>query len=389
MLTRSDSGPQARHSKAEKKTYNSSMSPLRPEQQNLSTQPLARHPVFNRWEIVTEGWYILCKANELAREQVLSRNLAGQRLCVFRDSKGQVHALDGFCPHMGVDLGIGKVVGDRLRCFFHHWEFDGHGQCQHIPIQAEIPRQACLTAYACQEKYGFIWVHPDRQTPTKVLTPPGLVGQELVWRHGQPYTRNCHYHITMINGIDPQHLRTVHNLQLEMEIEIDEAENLITIELSGELPQRTLLEKGVRLLLGSRYSYAMTYADGCLAALTLMKNVRFGRRTWPELHMLFAYQTLEPGKTLVQPIYLTQRRQGLIGTLISAFCLFLVKRAFFALQGEDGKVYDNIRFNTRNLLAIDAPVARYLRYINKLKPSRWSRSSNSDSSSEVPPESLL
>lgn len=348
----------------------------RSEFQNYHTQPQTSHKIFNNWDVVTEGWYIACSSRELGLNQVLTRQIANQRICVFRNSKGETYAMDGFCPHMGVDLGIGKVVNDRVRCFFHHWEFDQEGQCRHIPIQSEIPRKACLKTYGCEEKYGFIWVNPNRQSPNAVLEIPSLKAQAVVWKHGKPYTRSCHYHITMINGIDPQHLRTVHNIQIDMEIAIAEEERLITIELSGETPHTRPLEKLIRLALGPRYSYSMTYADGCLAALTLMKNVSFfGSKTkrWPELTMFFAYQMIEPGKTRVQPIYVTKKRPGLLGWLVSSLCLFFTQRAFLALQGEDGQVYENIRFNTQNLLAIDAPVAKYIRYINRLKPSPWGR----------------
>lgn len=349
---------------------------MRTEDQNLHTQPQARHPVFNNWEIVTEGWYIVCASQELGLNQVLTRDIGQQRVCVFRNSKGEVHAMDGFCPHMGVDLGIGKVVNDRVRCFFHHWEYGSDGRCQHIPIQKEIPKKACLQTYACREKYGYIWVHPDPDTRTEVLEIPGLQGQAVTCKAGKPYERKCHFHITMINGIDPQHLRTVHNIQIEMQLEIAEDQpHQIEIELSGKMPSSRPAEKFAKWLLGDNYAYSMKYDHGCLAALTIMKNVAlFGKPgLMPELHMLFAYQMVEPGRTLVQPIYVTRQRKGLMGWLVSQLCLFLTQRAFFALQGEDGQVYENIRFNTQNLLAMDAPVARYLKYINRLKPSRWSR----------------
>ena len=52
----------------------------------------------------------------------------------------------------------------------------------------------------------------------------------------------------------------------------------------------------------------------------------------------------------------------------------MTKRGFYFLQGEDGEVYDNIRFNTDCLLPIDSPVAKYIGYINRLTPSIWSKS---------------
>ena len=118
----------------------------------------------------------------------------------------------------------------------------------------------------------------------------------------------------------------------------------------------------------------MKYADGCLAALTTMKNVKlFGKYDiLPKMHMLFAYQKVEEGKTLVQPIFVTKKRKGVTGKIISSFCLYLTRLGFNALQGEDGEVYNNIRFNTECLLPIDAPVGKYIRYINNLESSKWS-----------------
>lgn len=350
---------------------------MRSDQRNQQTQPQKPHPVFNNWQVVTEGWYILCRSEELALETVLSRNVNQQHLCVFRDSKGEVYAMDGYCPHMGVDLGIGKVVKDRLRCFFHHWEYGSDGICKHIPIQSEIPKRARLQTYACQERYGFVWVHPDPQTTSEVLEVPGLEGQEVSWVHGKAYQRRCHFHITMVNGIDPQHLRTVHGIDMQMDLAITQDQpQLIDIELQGKTPDKTLTEKLTRKLLGPDYAYSMKYADGCVAALTTMKRVKFFGRAGliPELNMLFAYQMLEPGQIQVQPIYLTRKRKGWTGFLISRFWLWLTKVGFYALQGEDGQIYENIRFGTQNLLAMDAPVARYIKYINGLKPSCWSQS---------------
>ena len=194
-----------------------------------------------------------------------------------------------------------------------------------------------------------VWVHPDKETQAQVLDVPGFEGQEVTWRHGNSYERSCHYHITMINGIDPQHLRTVHNIHMDMDIEISEDESsLIDIDLTGPTPDTRPVEKLVKWVLGERYGYSMKYADGCVAALTLMKHVSlFGN--------------------------VTRKRKGLWGGFISALCIFFTRMGFYSLQGEDGQVYENIRFNTQNLLAMDAPVARYIRYINRLKPSCWSR----------------
>ncbi len=346
------------------------------EDKNQLTQPLRQHKIFNNWEVVAEGWYPVMPANRLKRSEVKSLLICGQHLVFFRTESNKLTALDGYCPHMGVDLGIGKVQGENLRCFFHHWEFNQQGDCVKIPCQETIPKKARIKHYPCLEKYGMIWVHPNTENPSPLLEIPKLAQQEVSWQLDRPYFRKCHHHITMVNGIDPQHLKTVHDLNLSMNLSIKEDDSgQIEIDLQGKVPTDNLKDRLMKTILGPEYSYSMNYADGTLAGLTIMKDVKlFGRfDVLPTLHMFFAYRPESRGKTFVQPIYVTKKRRGLVGALTSQALLAMTKLAFKFLQGEDGEVYENIRFNSENLLPIDGPIARYIGYINRLKPSLWSK----------------
>ncbi|HYV62865.1 MAG TPA: Rieske 2Fe-2S domain-containing protein [Bryobacteraceae bacterium] len=40
------------------------------------------------------------------------------------NAAGEVHALDGICPHAGGPLGQGALHGTTLVCPWHAWEFD-------------------------------------------------------------------------------------------------------------------------------------------------------------------------------------------------------------------------------------------------------------------------
>jgi len=356
---------------------------------NQGTQPSKQTRVFNDWEVVTKGWYFACPSRKLPKGGTQAVQIADQRVVLFRGQDGKVRALDGYCPHMGTDLAIGTVVGDQIRCFFHQWQFDGAGRCARIPCQDKIPDRARTQAYATEERYGFIWIYPEAEAPCGVVELDELRGQELIAVHGKPFLRSCHHHVSMINGIDPQHLRTVHDLHFDMELSLEEDERrrIIDFALRGEMPQVTAKERFARRLLGESYEYRMRYADATIGALTLMKNVFLfgGKRRLPELHMLFAYRPLERGQTLVQPIYLARKRPGLWGSLVSWGLIGMVQLAFKALQGEDGKVYENMRFNPNILLPIDEPVARYISYVERLEPSRWSRSGSSTGEFEGDP----
>lgn len=341
---------------------------------NQTTQPIQDFPVFNNWNEVANGWYFAFPSKSLKKGDLKPLQLCGQELVVFRGEDGRVGALDAYCPHMGTHLGRGKVVKNNVRCFFHHWQFDKEGSCKLVPCQEEIPAKAKVPSYAVCEKFGSIWIYPSSEPQHQLCDFPELSnGEKLTIEFGEAYTRTCHHHVTMINGIDPQHLKTVHSLDIEMKVDIAEPREgtLIDIALTGKIGKGKLPEKVARFFLGDQYSYSMRYDHANNGLLTLMKDVAFKGRKWPTLHMIFAYRPLAKGKMMVQPIYVTKKRTGVMGSLVSMFLLWLTKRAFFSLQGEDGAVYENMRFYPSNLLSIDRPVAQYIQYVNKLKSSPW------------------
>ncbi len=346
-------------------------------QLNSATQPFREFPVFNNWDVVAKGWYAAMPAADLRVGAVRAVEMCGQRVVLWRGQDGRVRATDAFCPHMGTDLAIGTVTGNELQCRFHQWRFDGSGACVHIPVGGDPPRNARLQSYATDERYGLLWVWPDASAPTPMADFPDWDGAPVQFRVGIAYERPCHHHVTMINGIDPQHLRTVHDIHIDMQLAVDEssAGRIVDYTLSGDFPDTTLRERFGRWLLGERYQYSMRYVDGTVGMLSVNQGTRlFG--TGPELpsaHMIFAYTPIAPGRTRVQPVYIARRRGGVLGRMVAASLLAAMKWGFYVLRDEDGQIYDNIRFSPTALLPMDAPVSRYIAWVNKLEPSIWSR----------------
>lgn len=356
--------------------------------QNANTQPFLEMPVFQNWEVVARAWYFACRSKDVRVGKAIGVDLCGQHLVLFRGADGRVRALDGFCPHLGTDLGIGSVKGNRIACFFHHWEFDGDGVCRNVPCGESAPPGACLQSYAIEEIYDGIWVFPDREPDFPMPAYDELDGLPLTVSYGKRYERSCHHHVTMINGIDPQHLRTVHDFDIDMEMDVheDDGSGLIDYALVGHLPNGSFRERLLVRLVGDEYGYSMRYSAGTIGLLTMLQRVRlFGRFSLPALYMIFAYRPISFGRTLVQPIYLTRKWRGLWGRLIERTLLLMVKRLFYSLRSEDGMVYDNMRFNPAALLPMDRPIALFIKAINGLTPSVWSQSESETRQKEVQP----
>ena len=144
--------------------------------------------VFGNWGVIAKGWYFACRSADLPCGRALPVELYGQRLVVFRGANGLARTLDAFCPHMGTDLAEGRVVENTLRCYFHHWAFDGTGRCTSIPAQPAQarPAKARVNAYATAERYGCVWVWPEAEAPGPVPEFEGLQGAEIVAWHVQP-----------------------------------------------------------------------------------------------------------------------------------------------------------------------------------------------------------
>src|SRR5579872_4242957 len=50
--------------------------------------------------------------------------LVGENSYAVCNVGGQLHALDGICPHAGGPLGEGALHGNTLVCPWHAWEYD-------------------------------------------------------------------------------------------------------------------------------------------------------------------------------------------------------------------------------------------------------------------------
>ena len=48
----------------------------------------------------------------------------GDDTYVFANAGGELHALDGVCPHSGGPLAHGALHGHAIVCPWHAWEFD-------------------------------------------------------------------------------------------------------------------------------------------------------------------------------------------------------------------------------------------------------------------------
>jgi hypothetical protein len=74
----------------------------------------------------------------------------------------------------GAHLGEGRVVGDAIECYLHHWCYTGDGDCIHIPGEHDIPATPRVFSYPTVERYGVIWALNSETPSYEQPDPPSI-----------------------------------------------------------------------------------------------------------------------------------------------------------------------------------------------------------------------
>ena len=160
-------------------------------------------------------WFAVALSCEIDGGAVHRSELFDTRIVVYRASSGAPVVLGARCPHMGADLGLGDVIGDDIRCTFHHFCFDPNGRCTSIPSGDRIPAAAHVPSFPATERWGIVWafngIEPEGD-------PPGIRGCEdagLAVRARRTDIFPVEPWVILGNSFDFQHLRYVHRLRFD------------------------------------------------------------------------------------------------------------------------------------------------------------------------------
>lgn len=164
---------------------------------------------------IPNSWYLVAFADEIGAGTLKRLPYLGRNMIAFRDENGAVAVLDGYCPHLGADLGAGGTCEDgAIRCPFHGWKYDGSGRCIEIPYAKRIPPGAALTRYTARERNGMIFVwngevgaEPFFEIP--VLPEWGDPAYTDRWMRFE-WDVKTHPQEISENGIDAPHFQFVH-----------------------------------------------------------------------------------------------------------------------------------------------------------------------------------
>ena len=155
--------------------------------------------------------------------------LLGEKLLGFRDTKGRPALIREFCAHRGVSLFFGRNEECGIRCAYHGWKYDIHGQCVDLPSHPAMAKRVKIPAYPCIEQGDIIWAYMG--PPELMPEPPGLEWSLVPASHRYVSKRlqECNYLQAMEGGIDTSHVSYVHRYEFD-------ADPSLTID--GHMPSK-------------------------------------------------------------------------------------------------------------------------------------------------------
>ncbi len=346
--------------------------------ENRWTQPMRPRRTFCRTDVLTEGWYPALDARALRRGTARSVRLGGQRIALFRGEDGAVHALDAFCPHMGADLGNGEVRGDTVTCRLHGWRFGGDGACRATATGTAPPSRARVRTWPVHEAFGVIWLFSAEQATHPFPTCPGLEGAAVAAFDLGTVRLYAHHHAMMAGGIDLQHFKAVHGVDIAFAHETVESDGgVLDYRLEGHIPAEGWRGRAARWLLGDRGRYAFRVAGGSVAAITYGVDQRlFGAgRPLPSLHVLWGCVPLEEGVSEVRVFLLAPRPPGLGGALRWGARIAATMALLAVLDDDDRRAFPHMRFDPAAVTREDEAVLTLVRHLERLPVSPWSPAS--------------
>jgi nitrite reductase/ring-hydroxylating ferredoxin subunit len=311
------------------------------------------------------GWYAVDHTDQLARGEVREIQAFDKEWVLFRGNDGSVGMTDAYCPHLGAHLAKGgTVVGNNIRCPFHHWQYDTKGWCKEVPYGKRMPaiarQQPVLQALPVQEKLGFIWVwyHPAGEEPSfeVPIDLPELTDSEtyIEPRRGEWDIGTCLQEIGE-NNADNAHLQFLHGSPEIPPVEVSDEGHIWNVKLGSD--ERGIVGQnvgpGIQIYRHVRGEISMLMFSAPLPITRELTRVR----------MLFSFKNYAEGTP--ERLEAEQIYQHSIGEA----------------EGEEGAgfesvdliVWDNKKYRPRPLLCDgDGPIAAWRKYYQQFyaEPSK-------------------
>lgn len=297
--------------------------------------------------VFSQSWFPICLSTDLKPGGVIGADFLDGRVIAFRGAGGHAQVLSAYCVHLGADLSVGTVVGDRIRCAFHRWEYDFTGTCAVTGSGDQVPPQASLFRFPTQEKHGILWAFNGEQ-PLFDIPDHGFDENRLAMRvMAFPQT------LSVDPWVVAAHTPDVNRFSLDGKFEFltPPVENIVTTASSFSYRLHA------RLQTGHLYD-VWEQIHGTNIFLQL------GTLDGREFFWLTAYGLPRPGTTSACFVYGTPISEGADREEAEAFLEKAIS-LIMNVWSQDSEVVTAARFTPGLLTRTDEVLSRYLHYVRK------------------------
>lgn len=157
-------------------------------------------------------WYHAAPSSDVPKGQLKAITLCGEPIVLARGDDGVAYALRDICPHRGIPLSDGRMVGGEVECCYHGWKFNQQGACTCIPSitadQSFELGKVKVKGYPLVEKAGQLWLWLGDSAADESLLPaiPTTAAPNMIEAMDFP----CFIDHAVIGLMDPAHGPFVH-----------------------------------------------------------------------------------------------------------------------------------------------------------------------------------
>ncbi len=164
-------------------------------------------------------WWPLTLSTELPERDgaPLRVRMLGEDLIAYRDTEGMVGLIEAYCPHRRAPLFFGRNEECGIRCVYHGWKFDRHGNCVDMPSEpagTTLQAKVKILAYPTCEKGGVVWAYMGPKELQPDYPDYEWTRAPATHRYVSKTFENCNWLQAMEGGLDTSHSSFAHNNKL-------------------------------------------------------------------------------------------------------------------------------------------------------------------------------
>ncbi len=262
---------------------------------------------------------------------------------------------------MNADLSKGCVIGDKISCPLHGWEYGPDGACEHIPASAEIPNFARQRSFPVEERGEHVFFFNRPQARFALPFFEGVDASQLLAARCFEFVVEAPWYLVSANGFDAQHYRCAHDRTLEGDLIVDSPDPFARrLRADFTVSGTSIQDRLIRKFSGSRVNMTVTNWGGNLVLVT----AKFRDTT---SYGIVSFVPLEDGRTRLRDIVWVKRRKGFIGRTFMDPVDAEIRRYFIReFVRSDVDRSHGIRFSHSRAIPADKVLVEYLDWLQPI-----------------------